>query len=378
MFFQNNNPSISKPEPQHRKKTVVAQNIAMYDLVVFSHLRWNFVYQRPQHIISRMSKEYRTLFIEEPIPYIEDEKYEYDLEHVLPTVDVLRPKVSSISEIATILIKLNLTNVKIAWFYSAAFSGLLSTLKANTIIYDCMDELSLFKGADSNLVMQEGELMRKADIIFTGGKSLYESKSASSDKVYCFPSSVDISHFQKAQNGLEIPQDIANIKGPIVGYIGVIDERINLEILEGIAKMQPGFSFVMVGPVVKIDENDLPRTANIHYLGMKSYDSLPQYLKAIDITMMPFALNDSTKYISPTKTLEYMAAGKPIISTPIKDVVRDYSDSVYIVSTVREFSEALEKINLSPVNNYISQYQDILLKTSWNHTSEQMLHLIQN
>ena len=344
-----------------------------YNLVVFSHLRWGFVYQRPQHLISRMAKEYKVLFIEEPIPFKENEENDYNLEVINDHLHILKPKVKDIPSIKHILKKLFPGgNIEIGWFYSAAFSPLIQEINIDKIIYDCMDELSLFKGAASEIIDQEKFLLEKADIVFTGGKSLYESKSRNNDNVYCFPSSVDRSHFEKAQTDIEIPEDIRNIKKPIVGYFGVIDERINLDLLHKTALLQPDVSFVMIGPLAKIHDTDLPREKNLHYLGMKAYESLPAYLKAFDIAMMPFALNDATKFISPTKTLEYMAAGKPIISTAIKDVERDYSNCIPIISSAEEFSGEINKI-LNNKNKYDSaEYEEILSKTSWDNTAKKM------
>ncbi|RZJ24383.1 MAG: glycosyltransferase family 1 protein, partial [Flavobacterium sp.] len=244
-------------------------------------------------------------------------------------------------------------------------------MKFDTVVYDCMDELSLFKGAPQALIDQEKYLLASADIVFTGGKSLYESKKQMHKNVYCFPSSVDEAHFAKAANGIAVPADIAGISSPIVGYFGVIDERIDLELIRETAQKLPRISFVMIGPLAKIDDADLPREHNIQYLGMKSYEELPGYLKAFSIAMMPFALNDATKFISPTKTLEYMAAGKPIISTKIKDVERDYSHCVSLVETPAEFCAAIVNI-LKQTPEIKSDYKEILRNTSWDSTAERM------
>ncbi|MDN3724138.1 glycosyltransferase [Aequorivita sp. SDUM287046] len=359
-----------------KNKTQRRQDNTNYDMVVFCHLRWKFVYQRPQHIISRLSATQKILFIEEPIPFSSSEEFEYNLETVTANLTVMQPKVSTLADIGKILKKLNLQTFEYAWFYSPAFAELLPDLKVNTIIYDCMDELSLFKGASESLQKKEQYLIKEADIIFTGGKSLYESKSKLSQNVHCFPSSVDLPHFKKVERQLPCPEDLVNIQHPVVGYIGVIDERIDLPLVAATAEKLPHFQFVMIGPLAKIDENDLPRRENIHYLGMKEYKELPNYLKAIDIAMMPFALNDATKYISPTKTLEYMAAGKPIISTPVKDVVRDYQEHVHIVETESEFCTALESIVKLDKVDYSARYCEILHKTSWDNTVSQMFTLI--
>ncbi|WP_029272510.1 glycosyltransferase [Flavobacterium sp. KJJ] len=368
-------------DPKKNENKIVSANnetAQNYDMIVFCHLRWQFVYQRPQHIISRMSDNMKVLLIEEPISYDSKEENTANLTVVNDNLHVLQPKVKDIESIAKILPDyIKNSNPSIGWFYSASFTPLLDFFEFETVVYDCMDELSLFKGAPEYLIHQEKYLMANADIVFTGGKSLYESKKQSHSNVYCFPSSVDEKHFAQALNGIEIPQDIANIDTPIVGYFGVIDERIDLKLIQETAKKLPKVFFVMIGPLAKIDESDLPREENIYYLGMKSYNELPNYLKAFDIAMMPFAINDATKYISPTKTLEYMAAGKPIISTKIHDVERDYSNCVSLVENADEFTDAITSLfDKRATSSLQAKYHEILKNTSWDATAEKMQSII--
>ncbi|MBF4494179.1 glycosyltransferase [Flavobacterium sp. MR2016-29] len=368
-------------DPKKNENKIVSANnetAQNYDMIVFCHLRWQFVYQRPQHIISRMSDNMKVLLIEEPISYDSKEENTANLTVVNDNLHVLQPKVKDIESIAKILPDyIKNSNPSIGWFYSASFTPLLDFFEFETVVYDCMDELSLFKGAPEYLIHQEKYLMANADIVFTGGKSLYESKKQSHSNVYCFPSSVDEKHFAQALNGIEIPQDIANIDTPIVGYFGVIDERIDLKLIEETAKKLPKVFFVMIGPLAKIDESDLPREENIYYLGMKSYNELPNYLKAFDIAMMPFAINDATKYISPTKTLEYMAAGKPIISTKIHDVERDYSNCVSLVENADKFTDAITSLfDKRATSSLQAKYHEILKNTSWDATAEKMQSII--
>ena len=356
---------------------ISAQNENAYDMVVFCHLRWDFVYQRPQHLISRMAKDQKILLIEEP--WFREHEEGSRLTKINDNLHVLQPNVRHIEEIETVLAQYTGKKAAIGWFYSASFVPLLSYFDFDTVVYDCMDELTLFKNAPEKLIEQERYLMANASVVFTGGKSLFESKAQHHDNVHCFPSSVDQEHFAKAQNGIAIPHDIANIQGPIAGYFGVIDERINLQLINEVALLKPDMSFVMIGPLAKIGEHDLPRQHNIHYLGMKDYKELPGYLKAFSVAMMPFALNDATKYISPTKTLEYMAAGKPMVSTAIKDVVRDYSGCVEIVESAEEFSVAIDKLIASAPDVLLeAKYADILKNTSWNATADKMKVLIKS
>ncbi|WP_020212291.1 glycosyltransferase [Flavobacterium rivuli] len=372
-----------QPTPTTKESTPIidagmsAQNENAYDMVVFCHLRWDFVYQRPQHLISRMAKDQKILLIEEP--WFREHEEESRLTKINDNLHVLQPNVRHIEEIETVLAQYTGKKAATGWFYSASFVPLLSYFEFDTVVYDCMDELTLFKNAPEKLIEQERYLMANASVVFTGGKSLYESKAQHHDNVHCFPSSVDQEHFAKAQNGIAIPHDIANIQGPIAGYFGVIDERLNLQLINEVALLKPDMSFVMIGPLAKIGEHDLPRQHNIHYLGMKDYKELPGYLKAFSVAMMPFALNDATKYISPTKTLEYMAAGKPMVSTAIKDVVRDYSGCVEIVESAEEFSAAIDKLIAGAPDVLLeAKYAAILKNTSWNATADKMKVLIKS
>lgn len=371
---------LKKRKIYTRKTTLPTQPVVAdhlgYEMIVFSHLRWDFVYQRPQHLISRISNSYKTLFIEEPVPPGEYDTIGFDLEVISKNLTVLKPRVDSIDDIRLILNRLHINQSKLVWFYSPSFLPLLDTISADAIIYDCMDELSLFKGAPENLRKQEQKLLAMADLVLTGGVSLFESKSRFSDAIHCFPSSVDFPHFASAQNSIPIPPDMKNIKKPVIGYIGVIDERIEMNLLLESAKLLPEYDFVMIGPLAKITENDLAKAENIHYLGMKDYDDLPNYLKAFHIAMMPFALNDSTRLISPTKTLEYMAAGKPIISTGIRDVVRQYAYCIPIVNSAETFKNAVKNMESSDQNKRMEDYREVLEKTSWDNTASEMIKLI--
>lgn len=349
-----------------------------YDMVVFCHLRWEFVYQRPQHIISRMSEFYKILFVEEPIGFEPDQEFTAQTINVNKNLTVIQPRVRSITDIGKALeAYITKQPVPIAWFYSASFYPVLQNIGFKTIVYDCMDELSMFKGASPELVIQESHLLKKANIVFTGGKSLYEAKKELHPHVHCFPSSVERQHFEKASGDIAIPKDIAMLQKPIVGYYGVIDERIDYDLLQNIALQNPNHSFVMIGPLAKVSMDDLPKQPNIHYLGMKHYQDLPAYLKAFDVAMMPFAINESTMFISPTKTLEYMAASKHIISTPINDVVKDYSAVLNIVKNAQEFTSALQNIERES-GTYQQLYKEILDRTSWDKTVHRMKELLEN
>lgn len=351
-----------------------------YDIVVFCHLRWNHVFQRPHHIVTRLAQSQKVLFVEEPIGFTADEEFTANITHPANNITVFQPRVKSMDDVADVLHRYSRNKIPVGWFYSGSFHKLLGALTFDKIVYDCMDELSMFKFAPEETIQNEMYLMSRADVVFTGGKSLYEAKKPRHPYVYCFPSSVDQLHFEKALNGVMVPEDIANLPKPVIGYYGVIDERIDLDLLAEVARQNPEASFVMVGPLAKISEDELPKEQNIYYTGQRDYHTLPAYLKGFTIAMMPFALNDATKFISPTKTLEYMAARKPIISTAITDVVRDYSHCVDIISTADEFTAAIKRITACYGKEWEERngfFEEILQKTSWDNTVTQMKELIE-
>jgi UDP-galactopyranose mutase len=273
----------------------------------------------------------------------------------------------------------NITNY-ITWYYTPQMLPWSKDLRPRAIVYDCMDELSAFKFAPPELLRNEKELLGVADLVFTGGQSLYEAKKDRHPRVFAFPSSIDRAHFEQARIVTDEPEDQMNIPHPRLGFCGVIDERLDTELLAKAAELRPEWQFVMIGPVVKISDEDLPRRENIHYLGGKAYEDLPKYFAGWDVAIMPFALNESTQFISPTKTPEYLAAGKPVVSTPIRDVVRPYGKAgfVEIASTAEEFVAAANRILLVGNSDYwLSRVDTFLSSMSWDKTFNEMKSLIE-
>ncbi|MDQ2693575.1 MAG: UDP-galactopyranose mutase, partial [Chloroflexota bacterium] len=271
----------------------------------------------------------------------------------------------------------------ILWYYTPMALHFSRHLQPVLTVYDCMDELSMFKGAPAELRDLERELLEKADLVFTGGQTLYESKRNGHDNVYLFPSSIDANHFGQARKRQTDPADQADIPHPRLGFFGVIDERMDLELLSGLAQARPEWQLVILGPVVKIDLETLPRFANVHYLGMKSYEELPQYLGNWDIALLPFALNDSTRFISPTKIPEYLAGGIPVVSTPIRDVVNPYGQQklVSIAETAEEFVQAVEQILQRKKEDsaaWLNKVDQQLSQNSWDYTWKRMMTLIES
>jgi glycosyltransferase involved in cell wall biosynthesis len=238
------------------------------------------------------------------------------------------------------------------------------------VVYDCMDELSAFKGASAILKDREAELMRRATLVLTGGQSLYEAKRHQHANIHPLPSSVDVAHFGQARRITQEPADQAAIPRPRLGFFGVIDERMDLALLDGVAAARPDWHLVMLGPVVKIDPAALPQRPNIHYLGSKRYEDLPQYIAGWDVALLPFARNEATRFISPTKTPEYMAAGKPVVSTSIRDVVRPYGTQglVRIADDPSTFVQACTAAMGEDEVVRQTQADAFLRQTSWDGT----------
>jgi len=306
-----------------------------YDLVCVAHLRWDFVFQRPQHLMTRAAAERRVFYVEEPVfedgaePRLETRR---DASGVVVVVPVLPHGLNEAAIHGTWgqLLAAYLDGEGVSdyalWIYSPMPLPALRNLKPKAVVYDCMDELANFRFAPPELRLRERELFGWADLVFTGGYSLWEAKRHQHASVHAFPSSVDVAHFAQARGDLPEPADLTGVPQPRIGFYGVIDERMDIELLAHVAVARPEWQLVVVGPVVKIDPAELPRPGNIHYLGQKSYAELPSYLAHWDVAMLPFALNESTEFISPTKTPEYLAAGKPVVSTAIRDVVRPYAE----------------------------------------------------
>jgi len=361
-------------------------------LICFSHLRWNFVFQRPQHLMSRFAREMNVIYWEEPVEIgpretaylqVREAPDSANVRVIVPHMPQGMPADAREAALSRLL-DAHLATVRgtlIAWYYTPMMLPFSKHVTPDVTVYDAMDELSKFKFAPTHLLDLEQELIDRADIVFTGGSSLYEAKKDRHHSVHCFPSSVDRAHFCKARSRQFEPGDQEDLPRPRLGFYGVIDERFDTALLDEVAMIRPDWSFVMVGPVVKISEDELPKRHNIHYLGAKTYAELPAYLSGWDVALMPFAMNESTQFISPTKTPEYLAGGKPVVSTPIKDVVRHYGqlEGVKIASTQEEFVAACEAalaLSHNPESGWLAEADLLLSATSWDTTQARMAGLL--
>ncbi|MGG5282513.1 glycosyltransferase family 1 protein [Pseudomonas viridiflava] len=358
-------------------------------LLCLSHLRWGFVYQRPQHIMSRMARDYDVLFFEEPV-FADSPDSRLEALPQPSGVTVLVPHLPrDLPPDQVVLAQRQLLNHwleqhpshdLLLWYFTPMSLAFTDHLWPQAIIYDCMDELSAFKGAPPELIDMEQDLLERADVVFTGGHSLWEAKKERHSNVHSMPCSVDIEHFATARRGLSDPPDQQDIPRPRLGFFGVIDERFDIELIRQVTSARPHWQIVLIGPVVKIDPGSLPQSSNIHYLGGKSYDDLPAYLSSWDVALMPFAINESTRFISPTKTPEYLAGGCPVVSTPITDVVSTYGDSgvVTIAADAAQFCDAIERaLGRGKSSEFYELADAVLADKSWDKTCAAMKEQIQ-
>ncbi|MBV8593034.1 MAG: NAD(P)-binding protein, partial [Caulobacteraceae bacterium] len=340
--------------------------------------------------MTRFTADYRVHYWEEPIPAAPGDPPRLD-RRVDPAsgVEILTPRLApGLTEEERIAALRALlagcaslaSDALVRWYYTPMMLAFSRDLAASRTVYDCMDELSAFRFAPPGLADLEQELLDRADVVFTGGYSLWEAKRDRHPNIHPFPSSVDRAHFQSAREPLPEPPDQAAIPHPRLGFYGVVDERMDLELLAAVADARPGWSLVILGPVVKIDEASLPRRPNIHYLGAKAYGDLPAYLAGWDVALMPFAINESTRFISPTKTPEYLAGGRPVVSTPIKDVQRHWGEAkgVFIAEGADGFASACDKaLELAANPRSWRPDADRRLKAlSWDGTHRAMARLI--
>ena len=341
-------------------------------IVALSHLRWDFVYQRPQHLLSRAARQHRVLYVEEPkrdapTPFVE-------MREEASGVTIVVPHLSASSTVSDLRLLLdeqlaheNIQNL-VLWYYTPMALAFTDHLLPCAVVYDCMDELSAFAGAPPELPAAEAALLGRTDLVLTGGHSLYTAKQRLHQNVHEFPSGVDVEHFAAARHIHAEPRDQSVIPKPRIGFFGVLDERMDRELLGSIAAQARGWHFVLIGPVTKINPDELPRASNLHYLGPKSYYDLPRYIAGWDVAMMPFAINAATRYISPTKTPEYLAAGKPVVSTPIADVVRTYGEVglAHIADTPELFVQGIREALIQPAARRLERADALLSTQSWD------------
>jgi glycosyltransferase involved in cell wall biosynthesis len=359
------------------------------DLVVISHLRWTWVWQRPQHLVSRFAVQRaeagaRTWFVEEPVtghvdrPRLATEQHDQVIRIwlVVPgeEYEELRfadPRAASYGPLLAEFLDAQGGSSPDLWLYTPMAYDIGKCLGAGRLVYDVMDDLSSFLNAPKGLLLRQRQLLTAADVVFTGGRSLHRATiSQRRQAVYLFPSGVEQQHYA-ASRKLRRPHD-----SNVAGYVGVIDERVDLDLIEEMATALPDWTVRIVGPVAKIEESSLPRANNIDYVGMVAYHQLPQVMAGFDVALMPFALNEATRAISPTKTLEYLAAGLPVVSTRVPDVVADYADLVHLADDGAEFAAACREVVTHEVTDRDRKAKPIQARQEWDYIAASMSRLV--
>lgn len=353
------------------------------DILCFSPSRWNFVYQRPQHLMTRFAQKSRVYYIEDPL--FDAEEACYTVQEIEGTqLKVLTPHLPSSSladpypalrSLLEQLIMGERIRQYICWYYSPMALQYSAQLHPLATVYDCIQDVAASQTNTSAARQYEALLFEKADVVFTAGHHLFESHQHLHRNIYSFPNSIDKSHFTPARLTMAEPADQIAIPHPRIGFYGVLDERLNTSLLSDLAGGHPEWQFIFIGPVANAIQGSLPKQSNVHLLGAKEYNELPQYLSGWDVAMIPFALNDGTRYINPAITPEFLAAGKPVVATPVYDIVHPYGKKglVQIASTTSDFARAIEKaLQLKKDTRWLGKVDRFLSNISWDKTFRQM------
>ena len=352
----------------------------MDELVVLSHLRWDWVWQRPQHLISRIGRGRRTWFVEEPLPVagLAEPRLATEDAGVVTRVWLEVPGTPGShagfqdpraeSYFARLSALLGVPgDARDVWLYTPMALDLALALVPRLLVYDVMDDLSSFAGAPPELLLRERQALAGASLVFTGGRSIHRGVEGHNPRTFLFPSGVDVEHYAPARR-LRPPSRDRHV----AGYVGVIDERIDLGLVASLAAALPDWEIRMVGPVCKIDDAALPQAPNVAHLGKQPYESLPDVLAGFDVALMPFALNDATRAISPTKTLEYLAAGLPVVSTRVPDVVADFGAFVSLADDGEGFARACRDVRPHDVASRDARLAPVLARYRWDWIASAM------
>jgi glycosyltransferase involved in cell wall biosynthesis len=360
-----------------------------YPIIVHSHLRWDWVWQRPQQFLSRFAQRHRVLFCEGPTVHDEqggDARFEpfYTLrrEPKFANVTVMQTHFPAArfheaqwvdAERRRLLCRALETELQgryeraVQWFYDPMAAPIfIDALCEIAVVYDCMDQLCQFKNAPPELCAREKVLLQAADVVFTGGRKMWEDKSRFNPNTHFYGCGVDVAHFGAAREAsTPLPADIVDKRGKVLGYFGVVDERLDYELIARLADADPAWNVCVIGPACKVDPADFPQRPNLCWMGGREYSQLPAYAKAFDVCLMPFALNEATEYINPTKALEYMATGTPIVSSAVPDVVSNFSEVVAVADSHDEFIAACRRALEAPNTERLQQGLQMAAANTW-------------
>lgn len=391
-------PAVSKPR-RSPNATAIPVSIERansgpssdFPIVVHSHLGWDWVWQRPQQFLSRLSARHRVLFVEGPVPVEGIAAANMTLREVpdFPNIVVVQMQMPAkrwsdgawvdkerrrlVQSVLAGPLGQSFAN-PVQWFYDPmAVTAFAGHLNERALVYDCMDQLSQFKGAPPELVKRERELLAVADVVFAGGPKMWAAKREHNSNCFSYGCGVDVKHFGKARKATTpLPFDVAQLRGKVLGYFGVVDERMDYELVAALADHDPGWHVVIVGPTAKVDRKDFPERPNLHWLGGRDYAQLPAYAKAFDVCLMPFAINEATEYINPTKALEYMATATPIVSTAVQDVVLQFSDVVRVADSHAGFIAFCEREAHRPTASRVRRGLQLARRNTWDSIVAQL------
>lgn len=364
-------------------------------LLVLSPSRWDFMFRRTQQLMSRLAGRWQVLFVEEPrrsrnAAWLDEQAQGEHLSVLVPHLPAnlsphLPPSLDATHDeprrmLAAYLRQRDL-RVDVAWVSSPASLPLLDSLDARCVVYDCHASSTA-----PRLRREQALLLERSTLVFANGPSLYESLREQHPRVMCLPDAVAAAHFAPdAQRPHSVQAMHAgslqrHLSAPRLGWFGVIDRRLDLDLLAQIADAHPQWSLVMVGPVVGLDASRLPQRANIHWLGVQPYSVLPHLLEGWDLCLLPFVIGAATRQLCPAQALEYMAGGKPVLCTPLHDVAWMFSDSVAIAERGPPFIAACEALLAeSPAQRAqrALQMMATVSASSWDRSAQavhEMLH----
>jgi len=228
------------------------------------------------------------------------------------------------------------------WTFLPNVNWLLGRLNERMVIYHCVDEYSEFSGVPKDVIVRmEQDLIRRADIVFTSAEKLCDERRQVNPRTYFIPHGVDVAHFSRALDpAIEVPEEIRRLAKPVIGFFGLLADWVDLDMIGALARARPQWSFALVGKV-QTDLGAVARLPNVHRLGQQPYTALPAYCRGFDVGLIPFRMNELTLRVNPLKLREYLAAGLPVVSTPLPEVVR-YNGLVHIAVNEAGFLRAID------------------------------------
>ncbi len=265
----------------------------------------------------------------------------------------------------------------ITWFMIPHLSSVVGELGERFSVYYCIDDYSALPDVNPDVVRaMDEELTRKADLVFVASDTLLDRKCALNPRTRVSPHGVDFEHFARAQDDrLPVPTDVASLPQPVIGFFGLIERWIDLDLVDFLAERRPEWTFVLIGRVA-VPEDQLPRRSNIHFLGKRSYSDLPAYGKMFDAAIIPYRLTRQVLHANPIKLREYLAMGKPIVSVSTPEIDK-YADVVEIAHSREEYLAKLDAVLARPpAPEEIRRRMDRVASESWDARLQEVLEVV--